>query len=241
MRSNAPTATARAVRLSELTERCCDASARSSALVARSVLLREAAIVTRLSSRPRGHYARVVGSLSGAVVTGIVREDGALDGDPALVAHARAGLLTAAAAPTPLAATLRLSRACDLLSSVALHFAGRRGADMPAAVAMHRPEEQVPHFSTSEREVDGHRVVAFYGELDLADAERAEQALVAVAGSSVVLDLSGLRFLDAAGLGAIVHASERIEAEGGALRTRGASGIVRRIFEVTSLCHLLGD
>ena len=96
-------------------------------------------------------------------------------------------------------------------------------------------------FSAVERHVEGAQVVAFHGELDLASAPAAEEALVRAAGSAVLLDLSGLEFLDAAGLRAILRAKQRIEAGGDRLHIRGAKGIVRRIFEVTSLSHLLYD
>jgi ABC-type transporter Mla MlaB component len=111
-----------------------------------SVALRERAIIARLSSRPRGHFARVVGTLRGLAVTGLVRKDGGLAGHPELV-----------------------KEACR------------------------------------------------------------------------ILDLSGLTFIDASGLQAIVNAKQHIEAEGNKFRVRGAVGIVRRIFDVTSLSPWLED
>lgn len=87
---------------------------------------------------------------------------------------------------------------------------------------------------------DGH-VVRLVGELDLVDAGRVREVLMGVAGSTVDLDLTGLRFVDAAGVGAIVAAEQRIRRGGHALHVSGAQGIVRRVFEITALDHLLRD
>lgn len=82
-------------------------------------------------------------------------------------------------------------------------------------------------------------MVFFRGELDLAGADLARQALVELTGPNVMLDLSGLTFLDVSGLRAIVSAKQRADATGGALRIQGARGSVRRVFDLTGLAHLL--
>lgn len=66
-------------------------------------------------------------------------------------------------------------------------------------------------------------------------------ALVEFAGSTVVFDLTDLRFVDAAGVAGIVAASRLIGEAGHRFRVRGAQGVVRRVFEITELGHLLRD
>src|SRR5215207_1881894 len=93
--------------------------------------------------------------------------------------------------------------------------------------------------------VDGVGVVRVAGELDTATAGLLEDGLSLASvmpGDRVVVDFSRLTFMDAAGLRAVVAAHERRVAAGtGGLVIRGASGIVRRVFELTGLTVLLDD
>jgi anti-anti-sigma factor len=88
---------------------------------------------------------------------------------------------------------------------------------------------------------DDRHVVHLFGELDIAQAERMREALVGVGRSTVELDLRRLTFLDARGLDAILTARRVILAEGSAFQIWGATGAVRRIFEVTRLTTLLEE
>lgn len=85
----------------------------------------------------------------------------------------------------------------------------------------------------------GVHVVSLYGQLDLANADRVRDALLGVAGSTVVVDLSGLQFLDSSGIAALLAARSRITEAGNGFELRGAKGIVRRVIEVTGLSFLL--
>jgi anti-sigma B factor antagonist len=194
----------------------------------------------RLSSHPRRHYARVVGVLDGASVTGLVRDDGTVAGNSDVVARVLRSSADAAPTATPLAATLALARACDSVVSVEVFRAGQRGA-VPASVVMRLSNGEQAPFSVVEHEAGQDHLVVFFGELDLAGTPLAEGALVRAAGPTLVLDLSRLTFLDAAGLRVIVSAKERIESQGDKFSIQGASGIVRRIFDVTGLAHWLDD
>jgi anti-anti-sigma factor len=91
---------------------------------------------------------------------------------------------------------------------------------------VHDPEEHV-------------HVVALSGELDTAGADYVSEVLVEVAGSRVVADLSGLTFIDAAGIAALLSARRQISARGHELQLRGATGIVRRVFESVGLKELV--
>lgn len=90
-------------------------------------------------------------------------------------------------------------------------------------------------------DVDDVHVVSLFGQLDLANADQVRDALIGVAGSTVVVDLSGLQFLDSSGIAALVSARGRILASGNGFELQGARGIVRRVFEITGLSSLLVD
>jgi len=84
-------------------------------------------------------------------------------------------------------------------------------------------------------------IVWLWGELDVATADEFEQALVEAGGSQVVIDLGALTFIDARGLSALLSARRRIIGAGHGFALRGASGLVRRVFEITDLESLLDD
>ena len=58
------------------------------------------------------------------------------------------------------------------------------------------------------------RVVRLGGELDLASVPRLTELLVEVAAPRVILDLSGLAFIDSSGVAALVRAQQQMD-EGG--------------------------
>ena len=57
----------------------------------------------------------------------------------------------------------------------------------------------------------------------------------------VVLDLEGLEFIDAAGLGAILRAAESARNNGHTLRVIGAGPPVRKVFDLAGNAVLLGS
>jgi anti-sigma B factor antagonist len=81
-------------------------------------------------------------------------------------------------------------------------------------------------------------VVSLTGDLDLSSADEAEQGIdkaVADKPELLVLDLSGLEFMDSSGLRVVVNAHRQAQ-EGGrrAVIVKG-SPIVQRVFEITRL------
>jgi anti-anti-sigma factor len=81
-------------------------------------------------------------------------------------------------------------------------------------------------------------VVTLAGDLDLLGEERLEAELDRVWArrpAQAVIDLRGLMFLDARGVAAIWHASERAEANGVTLRIVRAAEPVQRIFRLLDL------
>ena len=93
-----------------------------------------------------------------------------------------------------------------------------------------------PEFSITARDLPGLHIVALHGELDMASADGLADALVEVAGSTVVVDLSRLAFMDSSGISALVVARNRILADGqGQLVVTRPGGIVRRALEILGL------
>lgn len=78
------------------------------------------------------------------------------------------------------------------------------------------------------------------GEIDLASSPDLRSALQALLDDGVrrlVLDLSGVTFIDSSGLGVLVGVLKRVEELGddGGLELRGLTGPVRKVFEITGL------
>jgi anti-sigma B factor antagonist len=88
---------------------------------------------------------------------------------------------------------------------------------------------------------DGALVIALYGELDLASAPLLEQGLLdaeAARVSRLVIDLSGLEFIDSTGLHALIRAHERArETDQELLLVRGPRA-VQRLFELTGAARV---
>jgi anti-anti-sigma factor len=82
------------------------------------------------------------------------------------------------------------------------------------------------------------RTLSLHGEVDLTEAASVATALVDVAGDApgvVVLDLSGLAFLDVAGARALYGASRELAGRGIVLRLTGAQRCVRRCLDLFGL------
>jgi anti-anti-sigma factor len=93
-----------------------------------------------------------------------------------------------------------------------------------------------PGFSITARDLPDLHVVALHGELDVISADGLADALVEVAGSRLVVDLSGLTFMDSSGIAALVVARNRILAdEQGQLELSRPEGIVRKALEIAGL------
>lgn len=94
-------------------------------------------------------------------------------------------------------------------------------------------------------EVHGVTVVFVTGDLDMSATTQMSNALnmgCSLAGNRLVVDVSGLGFMDMAGLRVLVGAHERLLREGrDGIVVRGASGIVRRVFELAGSTPLLDN
>jgi anti-anti-sigma factor len=90
------------------------------------------------------------------------------------------------------------------------------------------------------RDQDGTTVVGVSGEVDLASSPDLTACLDQVDGV-VVVDLSAVTFLDSSGMGALVAARKRLQADGGDLTVRAPRDNVRGALEATGLGVLIDD
>lgn len=110
-------------------------------------------------------------------------------------------------------------------------------------MVVHEPGAGQPHapeLTVSLRRQGGRTTVSLAGDLDVASAETVRRVAARLAGegcADVEVDASGLRFLDAAGLGALVHLRLLVGRGGGRLSVTSLPPFQRR---VVALAHLEG-
>jgi anti-sigma B factor antagonist len=86
------------------------------------------------------------------------------------------------------------------------------------------------------RRANGTAVIALPEEVDITNADRvgAELATVLGAGTQVlVVDMTGTRYCDSAGLQALVRAQQRATAAGTGLRLAASAAAVLRVMQLT--------
>jgi anti-sigma B factor antagonist len=95
-----------------------------------------------------------------------------------------------------------------------------------------------PEFAITEQASDTHHVVAVRGEIDLFTAPELKQVLTdAIEGGErrVVVDLSGVSFLDSTALGVLIGTVKRLRSRGGALALVNTDPTIAKTFEITGL------
>ncbi len=88
--------------------------------------------------------------------------------------------------------------------------------------------------------VEAGHLIAIAGELDIAATPELSTVLLIAAGapgSLVVLDLTGVEFIDSTALGTLLKAGGEIESAGKKMRIVCAEGPVRRLLELTNLTN----
>ncbi len=82
-------------------------------------------------------------------------------------------------------------------------------------------------------------VIAVTGRLNLGPTliamEEALKKRIEDGSRKLVLDLTGLSYIDSSGIGAIVMYAGRMKQAGGRMRVAGAQGVVARAFEIVRL------
>jgi anti-sigma B factor antagonist len=83
-------------------------------------------------------------------------------------------------------------------------------------------------------ESDGHVIVALRGELDLADAADVTVVLEALIALEprIIVDLSGLEFMDASGVAALLHGRRQARDAGGYLLLAAPQRLVQRVLAI---------
>ena len=76
------------------------------------------------------------------------------------------------------------------------------------------------------------------GEIDVNTCGQLQEALVALPGRHVALDLSGVGFIDSSGLRSIIAGHRSISEAGGSLRIVALSAPARRLLEITGLLEM---
>jgi len=89
---------------------------------------------------------------------------------------------------------------------------------------------------------DGVVTIALAGDIDVSSVAAMREALeqaVRAGSALVVVDFSQLSFLDSTGINCLVQARADGEAVGCRLLVRNATGIARRVLEITGLAELM--
>jgi anti-sigma B factor antagonist len=93
----------------------------------------------------------------------------------------------------------------------------------------------------SERDGDVH-AIDLRGELDLRNADDVERELTRVEATdvrSIILDLSGLTFVDSTGIRLVLQAQQRSQRDGNRLVLLRAPANVQRVFAMTGIEDML--
>jgi anti-sigma B factor antagonist len=98
--------------------------------------------------------------------------------------------------------------------------------------------DQTPLELSSQATPDGQQVVTLCGEIDIATVKRAREYLYHVVDNeslSVIVDVSGVTFCDAAGLGMLAKVAGRARNAGRPIRLVGTRPALLRIMLITGL------
>jgi len=97
-------------------------------------------------------------------------------------------------------------------------------------------------FSVTASFVDGQVILALQGEVDVLSAPEFAaffETMIDRGHRSVVLDLAGLRFMDASGLAVIARGADRLEVTGGTLTIRTPMAMIGRMLDITGFARLV--
>ncbi len=94
------------------------------------------------------------------------------------------------------------------------------------------------HFGVVVEHTGETREVTVHGEIDFSTAPAVEDAIVQLGGAEILVyvDMSDVRFLDSAGLAALMRAHDSL---GGQLRIRRPSPAATRVLAITGIDSLI--
>jgi anti-anti-sigma factor len=100
--------------------------------------------------------------------------------------------------------------------------------------------------SVSTEQQNATAIVTLTGELDLSSQDLVDRTLDQAVGASgvrqVVVDLSGLRFIDSSGIAVLLKGRRRADEAEVGYRVDAAEGIVRQVLSLTGVLeHLSGE
>jgi len=97
--------------------------------------------------------------------------------------------------------------------------------------------------SISTRQSNDHFVVVVSGEVDVFTSEELDAALssaIEEGNHNLVVDLSGVEFLDSTGLGVLVKALKRVREHDGSLAVVATEDRITKVFRITGLDSAIG-
>jgi anti-sigma B factor antagonist len=105
------------------------------------------------------------------------------------------------------------------------------------------PSASEPPFAVSAHRTSGHSRLAVSGDVDMDTAPRLEDAVVAEvrdhAPARLVLDLSGVRFLDSSGVRALMFCLDHAAGRDCEFRVAELPHGVRRVLEITGVLPVI--
>ena len=115
------------------------------------------------------------------------------------------------------------------------------GDECVVAVTLSWPASRPARHVGEGTQPEGEHIVELIGEVDIFLVARVRPMLCAVAAQSaeLVVDASGVHFIDASGLGLIAAMHREVTATGGRMQLIGATPVLQRLLRVTRLEHLL--
>ena len=107
--------------------------------------------------------------------------------------------------------------------------------------ARERTLGELVDLTLSNREVDGHTIVAVGGEIDVYTAPKLRDQisdLVNAGKSSLIVDLEAVDFLDSTGLGVLVGGLKKVRAQDGSMSLICSQDRLLKIFRITGLAKV---
>jgi len=100
-----------------------------------------------------------------------------------------------------------------------------------------------PLFSTKVVDSDDGPIIYVQGEIDMTTAGRLRNAIEPHMGprQTIILDFSGVEFLDSSCIAVLVHARGSLSADGGTLILRNPSRLARRVLTLTGIEFILAE